>query len=102
MHPATELILARVESNPEEFKENIGGRWNSILIDLHASCSEEEWELVNAKVKAVRLDAVHQAIMQELCAPTDPKSHKSISIMTTSEMKAKALTMLNNQLSRVK
>lgn len=102
MHPATELILARIESNPEEFKESVRNRWNNILIDLNASCPEEEWELVNAKIKAVRLDAVHQAIMQELCAPENPKPHKSISIMTTSEMKAKALTMLNNQLSGVK
>jgi hypothetical protein len=69
MHPATELILARIESNPEEFKESVNNRWNSILIGLHDSCPKEEWEIVNEKIKAVRLDAVHQAIMQELCAP---------------------------------
>jgi len=71
MHPATELILARIESNPEEFRDSVVCRWNNILLDLHATCPEEEWEIVSAKVKAVRLDAVHQAIMQELCAPTE-------------------------------
>lgn len=103
MHPAIELILARMESNPEEFKDSVRSRWNSIIIDLHDSCSEEEWNIVDTKIKAVRLDAVHQAIMQELCAPEqgeldfDPRLS---SIITSKKMLNDAKDLFEAQMKR--
>jgi LPS O-antigen subunit length determinant protein (WzzB/FepE family) len=85
-----------MESNPEEFMNTID-RWGDIITELNKYTTEEERRLVFEKMRSIRLDAVHKQIMQELCAPTDPKPHKSVSIMTTSEMKAKALTMLKQQ-----
>jgi hypothetical protein len=67
MHPALELMLARMESNPEEFVDN--GRWVDIMRELTNFVSEEERKLLFEKQKAIRLDLIHKKIMQELCAP---------------------------------
>lgn len=73
MHSATELILARMDSNPEEFEDSINGRWGSALIKLSEAAPEWEWELVKNKLKDVRMEVIHKQIMQELCAPNDPR-----------------------------
>lgn len=67
MHPALELMLARMESNPEEFVDN--GRWTDIMRELTNFVGEEERKLLFEKQKAIRLDLIHKKIMQELCAP---------------------------------
>ena len=46
MHPATELILARMASNPEEFAEREeNGRWEHIINDLRDLADEDEWKI---------------------------------------------------------
>jgi hypothetical protein len=67
MHPAIELMLARMESNPEEFVDN--GRWTDIMRELTTFVGEEERKLLFEKQRAIRLDLIHKEIMQELCAP---------------------------------
>jgi hypothetical protein len=68
MHPATALLLARLESNPEEFwdDEDNGRRWNRILMDMQESAPEEYDAVVRPKVQAARMDGIHQRIMREL------------------------------------
>lgn len=73
MHPAIELLLARMESNPEEFVNTINGRWGKILTKVSEAAPEQDWELIKAKLKTVRLDVLHKQIMQELCAPDSPE-----------------------------
>lgn len=69
MHSATELMLARMESNPEEFDNSMNGRWGNILTKLCDCLPEEEWNIIRDRLKAVRLENIHKQIMQELCAP---------------------------------
>jgi len=96
MHPAIELILARMESNPEEFMST-RDRWGDIITELNKYTTEEERRLVFEKMRSIRLDAVHKQIMQELCAPESPKQ---MSLLTTAEMEAHALTMLQKELNK--
>jgi len=97
MHPATELILARMESNPEEFEVGLNGRWGSILTRLSDSLPEEEWDIVKDRLKVLRLDNIHKQIMQELCAPEQMKFEYNTTrpdVLTAASMTAQATAML--------
>ena len=102
MHPAIELILARMESNPEEFM-NTKDRWGDIITELNKYTTEEERRLVFEKMRSIRLDAVHKQIMQELCAPEqgeldfDPRLS---SIITSKKMLNDAKDLLEAQMKR--
>lgn len=93
MHPAVELLLARIDSNPEEFVEGMSGRWGSILIRLSEAAPEEDWDRIQVRLRDIRLDEIHRQIMRELCAPESPP--KQMSLLTAAEMKAHALELLN-------
>lgn len=97
MHPATELILARIESNPEEFAEKGYGRWSDIISDLGVVAPKKEWELIVSKLTAVHMDVIHKQIMQKLCTPE--ASPRQMSLLTAAEMKAHALELLNRGLN---
>jgi hypothetical protein len=63
-HPAVKLLLARMESNPEEF---VGGyRWTTMLNTVREHEGKEEKEAINRVFKALQLDAAHEKIMKEL------------------------------------
>ena len=66
-HDVVKLLLARMESHPEEFD---GGhprdRWYATLIDIKEYAPAEDAALVEAKVAAIRLDRAHRAVMDEL------------------------------------
>lgn len=96
MHPAIELILARMESNPEEFVTDYTSRWQSILNRISEYAPKDEWKEVLAKWNEIRMHNVHREIMQELCAPRSPDktSTKTSRLITTSEMKDQALKLL--------
>ena len=72
MHKAVELLLARMESNPEEFVDALTGRWSDILRTLEISSCKEDWRLIQTKLDEIRMDAAHTELMQELCAPPHP------------------------------
>lgn len=77
MHSATELILARMESNPEEFVMGVS-RWSNILNKLSEFAPKEEWKEVLAKWNEIRMDQLHRHVMQELCAPTEQPEQKDM------------------------
>ena len=72
MHPAIELLLARMDSNPEEFDgaTTTFSRWASILNQLLEHASKEENIALTNKIRMIRLDAIHKSIMKELCDPS--------------------------------
>ena len=72
MHPAIKLILARMESNPEEFVVNLIGRWGKVLHVLEIASCREDWKEVQTKLNEIRMEAAHTELMQELCAPPHP------------------------------
>lgn len=73
MHPAIELLLARMESNPEEFAERGYGRWATIITELAQAVPPGQWKVVANKLSNIRMDKIHKQIMQELCAPDSPE-----------------------------
>jgi hypothetical protein len=65
IHPAVELLLARMKSHPEEFPRG-GGRWAGFLDNMQELLSEEETSLLKSHMRTIRLDEVHEDIMDEL------------------------------------
>ena len=64
-HDVVKLLLARVESHPEEFKSP-EDRWDRILIEVLEYANEAEVSALNAKLRDVRLAEAHEDMMDEL------------------------------------
>ena len=65
LHAVVRLLIARMESNPEEFKKN-GNRWHSIVANVLGNCSEEEKREIIAALRPIRLKEFHEEMMDEL------------------------------------
>lgn len=67
VHEVVKLLLARMESHPEEFDgSHTRSRWYTTLIDIEEYAPAEHAALVKAKVAAIRLDKTHREVMDEL------------------------------------
>jgi len=79
MHDVTKLLLARLESNPEEFTSTGSlrdfevGRWYKVLNKLQAALPPDEWAMFEGRLHAVQLDQLHKDVMSALCAPPHPE-----------------------------
>lgn len=77
MHPVIELLMARMDSNPEEFITSVDDadwdcRWGRHVRVIEACSSKEEYALFAAKLSKIKLDALHKEVMSELCASPHP------------------------------
>lgn len=77
MHPAVELLLKRMESNPEEFADrgkhilhSSTNRWIAIVNKYKEFLTTEEKNAINAKQREIAMSAMHQDIMGELLCNT--------------------------------
>lgn len=68
-HPVVDLILARMESNPQEFTLG-NGWWKPKIEEVKQYLSNEEKVAINAGLRKIYLDALHQQIMKRLLDPT--------------------------------
>ena len=66
MHPAIELLIARMKSNPEEF---IRGEWEMEEDNCTAHANEEELAALKATRRTITLDGIHKQIMKHLLNP---------------------------------
>jgi hypothetical protein len=66
MHPAIELLIARMQSNPEEF---IRGEWEMEEGNCMAHANEEELAALKATRRTITLDGIHKLIMKHLLNP---------------------------------
>jgi hypothetical protein len=67
LHPVVDLMLARMESHPEEFSELFnGGRWYTIIMQILDWSSEKENEAIREKLRDIILDKAHADAMDEL------------------------------------
>jgi len=68
MHPAVELLLKRMESNPTEFaKGNPRARvWDKIITDYDSYMTDEEKQAVRHCYSEIQMDQMHKQIMAEL------------------------------------
>lgn len=66
MHDVVKLILARIESHPEEFGRG-AHRWDWIIERVQNYGSKEECGAIDAALRPIRLQEVHEDMMDELC-----------------------------------
>ena len=73
LHDVVKLLLARMETHPEEFRfHNTGtlaitGRWETWINQLGWYFNEAEKKLIYGKAKEIIFQRVHEEVMDELC-----------------------------------
>lgn len=76
LHPVTELLLARMESHPEEFRDEYlmsqvkpsfkEGRWEPAIRSVQQWGAPEDTEALSAKLRGIYMDQAHEWVMDEL------------------------------------
>lgn len=66
MHQAVELILKRMDSNPDEFTGDSKDRWMRMIKRYEAFFSDEERKAILEKQNAIMMKEFHNEIMGEL------------------------------------
>ena len=62
IHPVVELLVARMESHPEEFDPNRGGRWAEWLEQLIPLVTEEERVILRGPM----MQGIYEEVLDEL------------------------------------
>lgn len=75
-HPLVDLMLARMESHPEEF-DGSNGRWDPAITDIEEYAPIEQAELIITKIAAIRLDKAHHLALDELCNGEERRRQKA-------------------------
>jgi hypothetical protein len=71
-HDVVKLLLARMESHPEEFKSH-ADRWDRVLLEILEHGNEAEIAAIHASVRNIRLAEAHEVAMDELCNGPDKR-----------------------------
>lgn len=66
LHPVVELLLARMNSHPEEFA-NGASRWGWMINDIMDHGTDEERAALKEGLRPIRLQEVHEVVLDELC-----------------------------------
>ena len=66
VHDVVKLLLARMKSHPEEFASG-SSRWGWMVNDVMDHCSKEEAEAIKEGLRPIRLQEIHEHMMDELC-----------------------------------
>ena len=75
IHPVVRLLVARMESHPEEFSDSgntiaadypEGDRWWRALSMVREYGSEEEREIIQTQIRVIRLNNTHEWVLDEL------------------------------------
>jgi hypothetical protein len=70
-HDAVKLLLARMESHPEEFRFKGGAyhdRWYNHISAINSYGNDADIAALAAKTRDIRMAEVHEQIMEELCS----------------------------------
>jgi len=70
-HAAVRLLLARMESHPEEFRFKEGGyhdRWYNPISAINSYGNEADKAAIAVKIRDIRMAEVHEQVMEELCS----------------------------------
>ena len=71
MNRGVEILLARMDSNPEEFSTFGSTRWTWAISGSKPDFLEaEEWDTLQAKLQTIRAEEYSQAVMRELLTET--------------------------------
>jgi hypothetical protein len=66
MHQAVELLIKRMESNPEEFSGDAHDRWMRHIKRYEEFMTDEERDAILEKHRAIMMTRMHKDIMSEL------------------------------------
>lgn len=66
IHEVVKLLLARMKSHPEEFASG-ASRWGWMVGDVMDHCSDEERTALKEGLRPIRLQEIHEHVMDELC-----------------------------------
>jgi hypothetical protein len=69
-HEVVRLLLARMESHPEEFRvgrKPFSDRWEEHISDIQAFGNAVDTAALDAKLRGIRLGQIHERVMDELC-----------------------------------
>lgn len=79
-HEVVKLLLARMESHPEEFRvadAPFHDRWYDHINGVHAYGNEADKAAIAAKLRDIRLDEIHERVMDEMLNGEDRRrKHK--------------------------
>lgn len=78
-HDAVKLLLARMESHPEEFRFKEGAyhdRWYNHISAINSYGNEADKAAIAAKGRDIRMAEVHEQIMEELCNGPENRRRK--------------------------
>lgn len=65
-HEVVKLLIARMESHPEEFKSDMRGRWDDTITEITDYGNETDKAAINAKLRDIRLNEAHADALDEL------------------------------------
>ena len=124
-HDAVKLLLARMESHPEEFAginltrdqdRLYSSRWGSVMSQFWHTLTTEEQDALNAGLLAANRDNFHRSVMQELLDPKIDRIGKQMElfpaqtgyppgsvpnkVLTAANVKQTALKILEDELER--
>jgi hypothetical protein len=69
-HDVVKLLLARMESHPEEFRlkdPSYHDRWYNHISAINSYGNEADRAAIAAKTRDIRMAEVHEQVMEELC-----------------------------------
>lgn len=87
MNKGLEILMARIESNPEEFMSNgiVANRWEHLLTTYSKVLPEEDLNAFYAKLNEKSCERFTELVMQELLDPKS-KTEAQVSAMPSGGM----------------
>ncbi len=87
MHQAVELILKRMESNPDEFTGDSKDRWMRMIKRYEAFFSDEERKAISEKQNGIMMKEFHNEVMGELLYGEERRQQEREAQMEIAQMK---------------
>lgn len=78
-HEVVKLLLARMDSHPEEFRHkdpSYHDRWYNHMSAINTYGSEVDKAAIAAKVRDIRMAEVHEQVLDELCSGEDRRAQE--------------------------
>lgn len=102
LHPLTKLMLARMESHPEEFPEEFrntisGGRWVRALNAIQYYGSDTDKQALDTKLHAIWLDKAHEWAMDELLNGEERRKQNDLEVMLAQQKVSLMQQVMNAQ-----
>lgn len=85
MHHGIEILLARMESHPEDFVQGAGGQWLHQIERNKKYFNQEETDKVKEKLRQINLDRMTQNLMEAMVKDEEVKPSKIIGTQSQSK-----------------